>query len=199
MFTLLPALLLFLLPLAYSPGPGNMFFAANGARFGFQATIPSNVGYHIATWLVTFAIGFGFGHLLQQFPAFMVAIRYLGSAYVLYLAWKIAQAGYYENSEKAQAASFWDGVLLLLLNAKAYVIIGLMFSQFLTDSPENLFGQIVLITTYFTLNNAIAFSLWAFVGDRIASFFCSQENAQKLNVFFGGMLALVAIWMIWPE
>ena len=48
-----------LLPLAYSPGPGNMFFAANGARFGFAATVPSNIGYHIATWLVTVAIGLG--------------------------------------------------------------------------------------------------------------------------------------------
>ena len=45
-------LVLFLLPLAFSPGPGNMFFAANGARFGFAATIPSNTGYHVATWIV---------------------------------------------------------------------------------------------------------------------------------------------------
>ena len=51
------ALIIFLFPLAYSPGPGNMFFAANGARFGFAATVPSNIGYHIATWLVTVVIG----------------------------------------------------------------------------------------------------------------------------------------------
>ena len=54
-------LVLFLFPLAYSPGPGNMFFAANGARFGFRPTISANVGYHIATWVVTFAIGLGCG------------------------------------------------------------------------------------------------------------------------------------------
>lgn len=53
------ALIIFLFPLAYSPGPGNMFFAANGARFGFAATVPSNIGYHIATWLVTVVIGLG--------------------------------------------------------------------------------------------------------------------------------------------
>jgi hypothetical protein len=50
------ALILFLFPLAYSPGPGNMFFAANGARFGFRSTVPSNVGYHVATWIATAAI-----------------------------------------------------------------------------------------------------------------------------------------------
>ena len=52
-------LLIFLFPLAYSPGPGNLFFAANGARFGFWATVPANIGYHIATWFVTLAVGGG--------------------------------------------------------------------------------------------------------------------------------------------
>jgi len=33
------ALLVFLFPLAYSPGPGNIFFATNGARFGFRSTL----------------------------------------------------------------------------------------------------------------------------------------------------------------
>jgi len=36
------ALILFLFPLAFSPGPGNMFFAANGARFGFLNTLSAN-------------------------------------------------------------------------------------------------------------------------------------------------------------
>ena len=43
------ALLVFLFPLAFSPGPGNMLFAANGARFGIRATFWASMGYHIAT------------------------------------------------------------------------------------------------------------------------------------------------------
>ena len=54
------ALIIFLFPLAFSPGPGNMFFAANGARFGFAKTLSANFGYHLATIIVTFLIGFGF-------------------------------------------------------------------------------------------------------------------------------------------
>lgn len=44
------AFLTFLFPLAYSPGPGNMVFAANGARFGIRATLRASAGHHIATW-----------------------------------------------------------------------------------------------------------------------------------------------------
>ncbi|MEM6594772.1 MAG: hypothetical protein AAF672_08265, partial [Pseudomonadota bacterium] len=41
------ALIIFLFPIAYSPGSGNLFFAANGARFGFRPALPANAGYHI--------------------------------------------------------------------------------------------------------------------------------------------------------
>ena len=73
------ALVIFLLPLAYSPGPGNMFFAANGARFGFRSTIPANVGYHLATWIVTAGIGFGFIAALERYPGIFVALQFAGS------------------------------------------------------------------------------------------------------------------------
>ena len=46
-------LLLFLAPLVYSPGPGNLFFAALGARFGWRGTLLANLGYHAATLLMS--------------------------------------------------------------------------------------------------------------------------------------------------
>ena len=72
------ALIIFLFPLAYSPGPGNMFFAANGARFGFAATVPSNIGYHIATWLVTVVIGLGYDHSFERLSECVFGIENIG-------------------------------------------------------------------------------------------------------------------------
>ncbi|MEZ5986725.1 MAG: LysE family translocator [Hyphomonas sp.] len=137
MIALMLALLVFLFPLAYSPGPGNMFFAANGARFGVRATLPASAGYHLATWIVTAAIGFGFAATLERFPQLFVAIKWAGSAYVLYLAWKLFRAGAIENMGEARPAGFMDGVVLLVLNPKAYVIIALMFTQFLSSGGED--------------------------------------------------------------
>lgn len=190
------ALVLFLFPLAYSPGPGNMFFAANGARFGFRATIPANVGYHIATWIVTAAIGFGFVAAIEQFPQLFTMLKIAGSLYVLWIAWKMLKAGALEGVEDAKPATFMDGAVLLLLNPKAYVIIALMFTQFLTNSGINNFANVILITTVFTFNNLLAFSVWTLVGDKIASLFRSPESAKRLNLLFGTVLALVAIWML---
>ncbi|EGG92791.1 Transporter, LysE family [gamma proteobacterium IMCC1989] len=193
MIELTVALIIFLFPLAYSPGPGNMFFAANGARFGFKKIIPAIVGYHIATWIVTFSIGFGFSEIAERYPRFFQYIGYAGSFYVLYLAWIFFNAGKVDEKNGSEKISFWDGVILLVLNPKAYVIISAMFSQFLLiDSNVKL---ILLITTVFTLNNLLAFSLWAYIGDRLLRQFRNERNSKILNVIFSVILAGVALWM----
>ena len=86
-------LIIFLFPLAYSPGPRNMFFAANGARFEFAATVPSNIGYHIATWLVTVVIGLGMITALNDYPNVFLALKRSGAAFALWLAGKLIRAG----------------------------------------------------------------------------------------------------------
>ncbi|MEM7173629.1 MAG: LysE family translocator [Pseudomonadota bacterium] len=190
------ALVIFLFPLAYSPGPGNMFFAAKGARFGFRATWPANFGYHVATWFITFAIGLGFIAALDNFPGVYTALKIAGSIYVLWIAWKLFRAGVLHGDETARPATFFDGVVLLILNPKAYVIIALMFTQFLDPSAYGTSAAVILISTVFTINNLVAFSIWALVGDKIAGLFRTPESARKLNAMFGAILAGVAIWML---
>lgn len=190
------ALVLFLIPLAYSPGPGNIFFAANSARFGFWATAPANVGYHVATWLVTAGIGFGLMAAFANHPGLFMGLKAAGSLYVLWLAWKLMRAGVLTGGGAAKPATFADGVMLLVLNPKAYVIVALMFTQFLGPSETGQAAAILMITTVFTLNNLVAFSVWGIVGDRLATVFRSPESARKMNMAFGAMLAGIAAWML---
>lgn len=196
MLQLTIALVLFLAPLAYSPGPGNLFFAANGARFGFRATVPSNIGYHIATFVVTVAVGFGFDWISHQAPLILTAIRYIGATYVLYLAWGLAKAGTIANGEEARPARVADGAVLLLLNPKAYIIIALMFTQFTGEAEAEQTAIVVWIALVFTLNNLVAFSLYAALGDRMTARWRSPRTARRLNVFFAAVLGAVALWML---
>ena len=138
------ALILFLFPLAYSPGPGNLFFAANGARFGFRSTVPANAGYHAATWIVTAGIGFGFISAFDRFPNAFLAVKIAGSVYVLWIAWKLFRSGVLREGGIAKPATFVDGAVLLLLNPKAYVIIALMFTQFLDPASEQLVAVLLI-------------------------------------------------------
>ncbi|PID36648.1 MAG: lysine transporter LysE [Rhodobacterales bacterium] len=190
------ALILFLFPLAYSPGPGNLFFAANGARFGVRATLPASLGYHLATWIVTAAIGMGFVATLEPFPRLALMLRIAGALYVLWLAWKFYWAGAVKNGGEARPAGVWAGAILLLLNPKAYVIIALMFTQFLGQTRLPHLSEVLWITSIFTLNNLVAFSLWTLLGDRLAALFHNPRHARQFNRLFAAALGLVAVWML---
>jgi len=190
------ALILFLAPLAYSPGPGNLFFAANGARFGLRATLPANAGYHLATWIVTAAIGMGFLAATARHPEIFAVLKTAGAAYVLWLAWRLARAGRHEGDRAARPAGFVDGAVLLLLNPKAYVIIALMFTQFLGTDATGTLAPVLLIATVFTLNNLLAFLAWTWAGDALAARFADARDAARLNTGFAVLLAGVALWML---
>lgn len=190
------SLIFFLFPLAYSPGPGNMFFAANGARFGFLSTFRASLDYHVATWLVTAVIGLGFVEIRTQIPLLFVKLKLAGSLYVFWIAWKFLRAGVLLDEHDAKPASFLDGAILLVVNPKAYVIIALMFSQFMDAFSLGNVMNVAVITTVFTVNNFIAFSVWTLVGDRISMLFRTPKSARRLNIGFACVLCLVAIWML---
>ena len=125
-----PALILFLFPLAYSPGPGNLFFAASGARFGFRATLPASAGYHLATWGLTAAIGIGFAEVAAMSDRLMHVIRIAGGLYVLYLAYGFLGTVITTDAPEPRRAGLRDGAVILIMNPKAWVIIALMLTQF---------------------------------------------------------------------
>ena len=106
------------------------------------------------------------------------------------------RSGMPNSNYEAKVASFRDGVVLLLLNPKAYFIIAAMFAQFLDPGRADQLILVLWITTIFTLNNLIAFTLWTIAGDRLAALFRSESNARKMNLGFGALLAMVALWML---
>lgn len=94
------ALLLFLLPLAYSPGPGNMFFAAIGGRFGLRASIPASTGYHLATFIVTAAVGLGFSGLATLRPVLFDLLRFGGGSLCLLAGLGVLAHGGYDRHDR---------------------------------------------------------------------------------------------------
>jgi threonine/homoserine/homoserine lactone efflux protein len=91
-FQLMVALIIFLFPLAYSPGPGNAFFASIGAAHGLRAAVPALIGYHAATFIVTVMIGMGAGLLFLSEPRVARTLSVLGAAYVFWLGYLFLRA-----------------------------------------------------------------------------------------------------------
>ncbi|NNF79660.1 MAG: hypothetical protein HKN05_16680 [Rhizobiales bacterium] len=55
------------------------------------------------------------------------------------------------------------------------------------------FWLIVWISIVFTINNLVVFSVWAVIGDGLATAWQNDADARKLNLIFGVTLAPVAV------
>ena len=115
------ALLVFLFPLAYSPGPGNAFFAAIGASKGVMGALPALAGYHVATLIVTALIGIGMGVTILTNPIVATTLAVAGSIYIVWLAWGFirsarARTASPEALQEERRIGFWSGAIVLLLN-----------------------------------------------------------------------------------
>jgi threonine/homoserine/homoserine lactone efflux protein len=83
------------------------------------------------------------------------------------------------------------GAALLALNPKAWAIMAALFAQF--PSADTM--TVLAVALVFTLNNALAFALWAGLGQSILAHMTSETQVRAVNRGFALMLAVVALAM----
>lgn len=187
------ALVLFLLSLAWSPGPGNVFFAMLGARFVVRATLNALMGCHLTTRVVTVVIGLGFTAATTPFCPVFDLLRLAGATWVSWLAARLWHAGAAETHREARPAGFVDGVVRPLLGHRTHLVIMLTFTQFLPPKAPALVEA--AISVVFTLNNFAALTTWTLLGDGLIRISASERSARGRSRLFAVVLAGVAIWI----
>ena len=124
--------------LLITPGPGVMTTAGVGAGFGGRAGARYVLGLFIGTNLVAIAVITGLAAVILAEPRLRTLLAVLSTAYLLYLAAKIAFAGAkiaFIAADRPPGVS--GGVLLQFINPKAYVVNTTLFSGF-AFWPESL-------------------------------------------------------------
>lgn len=117
--------------LLITPGPGVLSTAGVGAGFGYHAGLRYLIGLFVGTNLVAAAVISGLAALALSIEPLRVVLLYASIAYLAYLAVRIALAGTRIGFMEARATpGARDGVILQLINPKAYVVNTALFSGF---------------------------------------------------------------------
>ncbi len=114
----------FALAVTATPGPNNVMLTASGASWGFRRTVPHILGIAVGFPLMLVAVAFGAGEVLRASSRLQEALRWVGAAYLLWLAVQIAlaeppQAGV---PTRGRPLGFTRAALFQWVNPKAWVI-----------------------------------------------------------------------------
>jgi len=172
-----------------TPGPNNSILTASGIKFGFFKTIPNIFGIPTGHGCQLALVCFGLGSLFTHFPILLNILRYVGAAYILYLAYKMFGSLNISSSEKkSRPLKYYEAILFQFINPKAWVICITAVSLFYPEK-ENLFIGTFFMIFMSTVINLPSISIWAFGGSIIRHYLSNN----KLKIILEWLLAIMLI------
>ena len=191
------ALLLFVMIATLTPGGATALATASGVHFGFRHSVPLIFGIALGLASLAAVSAVGLGVVLRAAPALMWLMKTIGTAYLLFLAWRIAASGSPADMAASRVPlSAWSGALLLWLNPKAWAMTLGAAASFsaLSGSACWLAG---ILGTAFGVAALISLSLWCAVGRTLARILRTEQHWRRANIALGTLLAIsiVPIWL----
>ncbi|MEG0140256.1 MAG: LysE family translocator [Comamonas sp.] len=200
---MLPESLSFVLPLAMfafvssvTPGPNNVMLTASGATFGYRRSMPHMLGICMGVVIMVLLIGAGLGKLFEAEPRIYTLLKYVGAAYLVWLAWKIARAGGVDQGQSGKHPfSFWQAAAFQWVNPKAWIMaIGIVA----TYTPrDDFFSNLMLSALVMGVINFPSISVWTLFGSTVGRALRTPQALRTFNGVMAGLLllSLVPIFM----
>lgn len=150
-----------------TPGPANMALMATGARFGFRAALPFVAGVALGKQLIIWPVGFGLMELSARAPWVFEMLKYISAAYIIWLAWKVANLRLGQGKDAGTAPGFTAGLIVHPLNPKAWAMIVGSFTAFVAPDTPALTATATIAAVLLGCQ-IVMHPLWTLAGDAIA-------------------------------
>lgn len=196
------ALAVFTFATAFTPGPNNIMVTASGVNFGFARTIPHMAGITIGFLVLIVACAAGLGLVFTAVPALQLALKIIGALYMLWLAWKVANArpvsdgGDDSGNGSAQPLTFLQGAAFQWVNPKAVVIALSAISLYVR--PDHRLADILMVLLLFGFFTAFTVITWTGFGVALRAVLRDPRRARIFNVVMALLLVASIVPMVWP-
>jgi threonine/homoserine/homoserine lactone efflux protein len=178
-----------------SPGPNNLLLWASGIRFGYRATLPHVAGTAIGLGGMALAMAAGVGALVTAVPALQLVLRVAGSAYLLYLAYRIAGSRALRPSEAARPMRLGPAIAFQLVNPKSWIFALAAVTTFRPASLAVVPASLLVAATMMAVILVTA-SAWAAGGTVIATL-VSGPRAHRVMGAAMALLLAASVATIW--
>lgn len=190
------ALLVLATAMSFTPGPNTTLSTALAANHGLRRSLRFVLAVPVGWVLLLALCALGVGALVTGIPALRWAIKGVGIAYLLWLAFKLSRSGQLAQAQQAQLqVGFGQGVLLQFVNIKAWllaltIVAGWVAGQ--SDVTTRMLVMLPVMALYALSSNL----LYACIGAALRQWLAQGQRLLWFNRGMAALLVLTAIWML---
>jgi threonine/homoserine/homoserine lactone efflux protein len=177
-----------------TPGPNNLMLMASGINFGFVRTIPHMLGVSLGFVLLAGVVGLGLGQVFTRFPVMHTVLLVVSVIYLVWLAWKIANAAPPASANRSSSAkpmSFLAAALFQWVNPKAWTMAITAMTTFVP--PEAPVMSLLIVAGLFALINLPSVGCWTVLGVQMRRLLDDPKALRVFNIT-AALLLLASLW-----
>jgi threonine/homoserine/homoserine lactone efflux protein len=179
----------FALVAAITPGPSNTMIVATGSAVGVWRGIPCAIGSAAGMGSLLFVSALGLGQLVVAQPMLLKALNWGGAAFLLWLAWKIANAGAVSEIANAKPVGFLAAAAFQWINPKGWLVAVSAAGTYLQAVTDNALTQAIAFGALFFAAALPAGLVWLGLGAVVHRFLRDDRSARAFNVIMAMALA----------
>jgi len=178
---------LFMLVTSCSPGPNNIVASYSAFNFGIKKTIPHMCGVIFGFTTLVALVNFGLINIFKMFPIIQEILKYGGSFFLIYLAYKIAFSKSSSNVSSDNPVKFIQTFFFQFLNPKAVIVSVIIVSTYV-DSGENFINQSLWVLIVAFVFACFSIFFWTLVGKFLRKFATNDKFIKRFNYIMSFLL-----------
>jgi len=174
---------------AFTPGPNNIVASYSGFNFGIKKTIPHILGVTLGFTALIISLIVGLINIFKIYPNFQEVLKYLGTLFLLYLAFKISFSSSDKSSNSESPVKFIETFIFQFLNPKG-VIVGIIVVSTYIQVDENYINyslQVIILALLFSITSITS---WTLVGRFLRKFATNEKFIKYFNYAMSVLLIL---------
>ena len=181
-----------------TPGPPRIVIVSYSMNYGVQKCVWTALGDITANIIQATLVIFVIGSFISENPNFLNFFKWIGVAYILYLAFDIYNSRPKEittnkDSSKSFFSFFKDGFLVAGTSPKAWMFFPLIFPQFIDFNENYLIQFLILITTYVILD-FLSLIGYALLAQKLINWI--NTKPRTINTISAGVLVIIAVIIV---
>jgi threonine/homoserine/homoserine lactone efflux protein len=183
------AFLVFALVAAITPGPSNTMIVATASAGGLWRGLPCVLGASAGMGTLLFCSALGLGQLVIAQPMLLKALNWGGAAFLLWLAWKIANAGRVSDMRAPKPVGFFAAAVFQWINPKAWLVAVSAAGTYLQAVSDNVLSQAMALGALFFAAAIPSGLVWLALGASVHVLLRDDRSARMFNIAMGVALA----------